>query len=67
MDTGPVAPELRGRLNVAIWVCDGCVREVGVLAVFVDGVDAEAVDASVEPEAHGAVVDGFAAFLVVPV
>jgi hypothetical protein len=38
-----------------------------VLAVFVDGVDAEAIHAAVEPETKGTVIYSFAAFFIIPV
>lgn len=49
---------LTGRLPRRLGSNDGRVGEVEVLAVHVHGVNAEAVDAAVEPEDDGVAVDG---------
>ena len=67
MDSRAVAPHLDRWLDVAIRVCDGRVPEIGALAVLVDSVDSESVDALFQPEPDCTVVDGFAGFGVVPV
>ncbi len=64
---GAVAVEHTGGLRLGTRVDDGSVGEVHGLGVHVDRVDAEAVDTLFEPELHGALVDGVAAFVVGPV
>jgi hypothetical protein len=56
MDSGSVAPHLDGGLYI-----------VGMFAIFVDSVDSEAIDAFVQPEPDGAVVDRLTRSFVVPV
>jgi hypothetical protein len=67
MDSGSVAPHLDGGLYIALWICNWSIGEVGMFAIFVDSVDSEAIDAFVQPEPDGAVVDRLTRSFVVPV
>lgn len=67
MDSGPVAPHANGRLDITLWICDGGIWEVGMLAVFVDRVDSETINTFVQPESNGTVVYCFTGGFVVPV
>ena len=52
-----------GRVEIG----DRCIDVVLSLGILVDRVDSESIDATLEPESHCVVVDGIAAFLVLPV
>lgn len=67
MNAGTIAPHLNGELNIALRIYDWSIGEIRAFAVFVDDVNAESIDALVEPEANSALVNGFSRGFIVPV
>lgn len=67
MNAGTIAPHFNGGLNIALRIYNWSIGEIRAFAVFVDGVNAESIDALVEPEANSALVNGFSRGFIVPV